>query len=134
MSHSLRVDPADATPIWRQIEQGMQRLVASGALAPGAGVPSVRDLAQDLGVNPMTVSKAYQRLSDAGVFEVRRGEGTFVASSPPLLKRGERTKALRESAARYVSVAATLSASEAEAVGEVRAAWSQIRGGQGGER
>jgi GntR family transcriptional regulator len=73
MSHALRVDPRDAVPIWRQIEDGVRRLVAAGALSPGATVPSVRDLARDLRVNPATVSKAYQRLTDAGVLEVRRG-------------------------------------------------------------
>ena len=69
----LRIDPTDATPIWSQIEEGLRRLVASGALAPGAVVPSVRDLARELRINPATVAKAYQRLTDAGVLTVRRG-------------------------------------------------------------
>jgi GntR family transcriptional regulator len=54
----LRIDPSDATPIWSQIEEGLRRLVASGALGPGAVVPSVRDLARELRVNPATVAKA----------------------------------------------------------------------------
>ena len=73
------------------------------ALAPGAAVPSVRDLARELKVNPMTVSKAYQRLSEAGVFEVKRGEGTFVAQAPPVMRRAETTRTLREAAGRYVA-------------------------------
>ena len=120
-------------PIWRQIELGIQRLVASGALAPGATVPSVRELAQELGVNPMTVSKAYQRLAEAGVVEVRRGEGTYVATSPPALARGERSRVLREQAERLVSVAATLGASEAEAVEALQEAWARLRGRRGGK-
>jgi DNA-binding transcriptional regulator YhcF (GntR family) len=72
MSRALRIDPADPRPIWRQIEESVRHLVASGALVAGAPVPSVRDLARDLQVNPATVSKAYQRLTDAGV---RRGSG-----------------------------------------------------------
>ena len=88
MQRALRVDPRDATPIWRQIEEGLRRLVASGALAPGTGVPSVREMAADLRINPATVAKAYQRLTDAGVLAVRRGEGTFVAEFPPSLPKG----------------------------------------------
>src|SRR5947209_2867682 len=63
---TLRIDPQDPRPIWRQIEETVRHLVASGSLAAGTGVPSVRDLARELQVNPATVSKAYQRLTDAG--------------------------------------------------------------------
>ena len=131
MSAGFRVDPKDAVPIWRQIEIGLRRLVASGALAPGAAVPSMRDLAQELGVNPMTVSKAYQRLADAGVVETRRGEGTFVAARPPR-SRGERGRDLRQEADRYASAAATLDASEEEAAQELKAAFGRLRRETGG--
>jgi len=126
MSHALRVDPRDAVPIWRQIEDGVRRLVATGALASGAAVPSVRDLARDLRVNPATVSKAYQRLTDAGVLEVRRGEGTFVAAAPPAMARSERTRTLRDAAARYAAIAVTLGAKESEALEQLRNAWSDV--------
>jgi GntR family transcriptional regulator len=126
MSHALRVDPRDAVPIWRQIEEGVRGLVGTGALPPGQGVPSVRDLARDLRVNPATVSKAYQRLTDAGVLEVRRGEGTFVAEAPPIPPRSERARMLREAAARYATVAITLGTKRDEAVEQLRAAWSTV--------
>ena len=83
MREALRVDPGDAVPIWRQIEEGLRRMVASRALPPGSPVPSVRDMARELRVNPATVSKAYQRLVDAGILAVKRGEGTFVAEGAP---------------------------------------------------
>lgn len=133
MAPRLGVDPRDAVPIWRQIEQGVRRLVARGALAPGDSVSSVRELAQELGVNPMTVAKAYRSLTEAGVLAVRRGEGTFVAESPPAMARGERARALREAAERFVTEALTLAAAEQEAAGEVRAAWARFGRG-GGER
>ena len=95
-ARGVRVDPAAAAPLWSQIEEGMRRLVASGGLTAGAAVPSVRDLARDLRVNPATVSKAYQHLTDAGVLEVRRGDGTYVSPTAPSLSRGERSRALRE--------------------------------------
>jgi GntR family transcriptional regulator len=129
---ALRVDPKDAAPIWRQIEEGVRRLVASGALRAGGLVPSVRELASDLQVNPATVSKAYQRLTDAGVLEVRRGEGTFVAAAPPAMGRPEKTRALRESAARYAAVAVTLGIEQTDAVDELRAAWPRPTSGSAG--
>ena len=129
---ALHVDAASAVPIWFQIEEGIRRLVASGALAAGGSIPSVRELARELRVNPATVSKAYQRLTEAGVLHVRRGDGTYVAEAPPALGRTEKSRALRESASRYAGVALTLGASRDEAGTELEAAWRQLeRGGKG---
>ncbi len=132
MSSGFRVDPKDAVPIWRQIELGVKRLVASGALVPGVAVPSMRDLAQELGVNPMTVSKAYQRLADSGVVETRRGEGTFVAARTTARGRAERNRDLKQQADRFASAAATLGASEPEAIAEIRAAFARLNRATGG--
>src|SRR5260370_41531356 len=82
---ALHVDPTDAVPIWSQIEEGIRRLVASGALSPGAAVPSVRDLARELSINPATVAKAYQRLAGAGGLPTRRGAGAHASALPPPL-------------------------------------------------
>lgn len=120
MSRGLSVDPTDAVPLWKQIEENVRRLVASGALKPGAAVPSVRDLARELSINPATVAKGYQRLVDAGILAVKRGEGTFVAEKPPAISRGDRDKELEGCALRYASLAVTLSASNEEAVEHVK--------------
>jgi GntR family transcriptional regulator len=130
----LTIDVKDAVPIWKQIEQGVRHLVASRALRPGSVVPSVRDLARDLRVNPMTVSKAYQRLTEQGVLEVRRGEGTFVAAGPPAVPAAERSRVLRTAATRLVSVAATLGTSREDVLGAVRGAWDETVTKRGGER
>lgn len=130
---ALHVDPSDSTPIWSQIEEGLRRLVATGALSPGAPVPSVRDLARELSINPATVAKAYQRLTEAGVLCVRRGDGTYVADSPPSMGRDKRHKALREGALRYASLAATLGAALPESARELTAAWKLLGGGPKGE-
>jgi len=130
----IRIDPRAALPIWAQIEEGVRRLVGAGGLRPGRPLPSVRDLARELRVNPMTVSKAYQRLADAGVVVARRGEGTFVADGPPQLTRAERARALREAASRYVSLAVTMGVSKDEAAREVAAAWDGAMRSRGGER
>ena len=135
MQLTLRIDPGDAAPIWSQIEEGVRRLVASGALPAGAPAPSVRELARELRVNPATVSKAYQRLCDAGVLTVRRGEGTFVAETAPRMDAAERRGLLRTGALRYASLARTAGAVRDEAVGAVHEAWAQLEGGAvGGER
>jgi GntR family transcriptional regulator len=129
MSRNLRIDPADSRPIWRQIEEGMRHLVASGALLAGSPVPSVRDLARDLQVNPATVSKAYQRLTDAGVLAVRRGEGTYVSDAPPKLPDAERSRRLLQGALRYASLAVTIGAGRDEAAETLEDAWHSLASG-----
>jgi GntR family transcriptional regulator len=131
MSRNLRIDPADSRPIWRQIEESVRHLVASGALAAGAPVPSVRDLARDLQVNPATVSKAYQRLTDAGVLMVRRGEGTYVSDAPPELPAIERNRRLLQGALRYASLAVTIGAGRDEAAETLEEAWRSLSSGGG---
>ncbi|HEV8578178.1 MAG TPA: GntR family transcriptional regulator [Thermoanaerobaculia bacterium] len=129
MPPTLRIDPRDARPIWRQIEENVQHLVARGALPPGTLVPSVRDLARELQVNPATVSKAYQRLTDSGVLTVRRGEGTFVAEVPPPPWDTRRNGRLLEEAVRYASLAVTLGADREEALATFEAAWRSLKDG-----
>jgi GntR family transcriptional regulator len=119
----IRVNPALPQPIWSQIEDAVRQLVASGALGPGAALPSVRDLARVERINPNTVAKAYQRLVEAGVLESRRGEGTFVAPHPPVMPAAERARTLREAALRYASLAVNLGASRTEAATLLAAAW-----------
>jgi GntR family transcriptional regulator len=71
-----------AEPIYRQLVEQARRLVAGGQLAAGDEMPSVREVAQALAVNPMTVSKAYGLLEMEGVLARRRGLGMVVADQP----------------------------------------------------
>jgi GntR family transcriptional regulator len=134
MSRGLSVDPSDAVPLWKQIEENVRRLVASGALKPASVMPSVRDLARDLSINPATVTKGYQRLVDAGILVVKRGEGTFVSEKPPSFPRGEREKELESGAVRYASLAVTLGAANEEAVEQVKRSLGFLRKKSGGTR
>jgi GntR family transcriptional regulator len=120
------INPSDASPIWRQIEEGMRRMISLGMLSPGDVVPSVRDLAQQLRVNPNTVARAYQRLTDAGVFAVRRGEGTFVSDTPVPLRKSERNETLRDAAYRYAGTAISVAASREEAGAELVRAYERL--------
>ena len=120
------INPSDPAPIWRQIEEGIRRLIALGALQSGGAVPSVRDLARDLRVNPNTVARAYQRLSEVGVLMVKRGEGTFVADSPSQPKKAERNGAIREAASRYASTAIAVGIGVEDAVEEFEQSFDRI--------
>lgn len=132
MTTLLTIDPSDAAPIWRQIEDGVRRMVVSGVLAAGTSVPSVRDLARELRVNPATVSKAYQRLTAAGVLEVRRGEGTFVALREAGLVDAERRALLEDEARRFADAARDLGADIEGALDGVRRAWGDDDDAAGG--
>jgi GntR family transcriptional regulator len=120
------INPADAAPIWKQIEDGMRRMIQLGSLRPGELVPSVRDLAKSLRVNPNTVARAYQRLTDLGVFAVRRGEGTYVADEPSQPKRSERNEKLRMAAASYAGTAIAVGASLDEATEELESSYDKL--------
>jgi len=122
----LRINPASSAPIWRQIEDGLSRLITTGILSPGDPIPSVRDLARELSVNPATVSKAYQRMVDGELLTVRRGEGTFVSENKPQLRKSERRDTLRKGADHYASVIVSVGASTGEAVSEIRGAIRRI--------
>jgi GntR family transcriptional regulator len=120
------INPTNAAPIWRQIEEGMRRMISLGSLSPGDTVPSVRELAQRLRVNPNTVARAYQRLTDAGVFSVRRGEGTFVSDEPAQLRKSERNETLRDAAHRYAGTAMSVGASLEEASAELENSYERL--------
>jgi DNA-binding transcriptional regulator YhcF (GntR family) len=71
--------PGAAEPIYRQIGSQLRRLIASGQLTPGEVLPSVRDLAVQHAINPMTVSRAYCQLEGEGLLTRLRGKGMVVA-------------------------------------------------------
>ena len=74
------IDPADRTPLHAQLERGIKAAIATGRLALGEQLPTVRQLAVDLRVNANTVAKVYAYLEREGMLETRRGVGTFVAA------------------------------------------------------
>jgi GntR family transcriptional regulator len=131
MQAAFPIDPSDPRPIWRQIEENVRHLVASGALRPSTSMPSVRELARGLAVNPATVAKAYQRLADAGVLAVRRGDGTYVASAPPALSAAQLHERLHAAALRYASLAATLGATAQQAAAALESAWRALDSDRG---
>jgi GntR family transcriptional regulator len=102
----VSLDAADATPIYAQVERGLRAAIAAGRLKPGDQLPTVRELAVDLRVNANTVARVYSELERAGVFETRRGVGTFVrASRTEARPASEHAKRLRAFATRALSEA-----------------------------
>ena len=77
----LEIDLTSDVPIYRQIRDRIVRGAASGALAPGERLPTVRQLAADLGVNPMTVNKAYALLKTEGIIVMDRRHGAQMCES-----------------------------------------------------
>ena len=74
----LRIDMTSDTPIYQQIRNQIVFAVAKGDLKPGDDLPTVRQLAQDIGVNPMTVNKAYALLKEEGVIIIGRRHGAQI--------------------------------------------------------
>ena len=81
-AHSISIDPGSGVPFYRQIIDRTLLAIASGELKPGQRLPTVRQVAIDLHVNPNTVSRAYRELDIRRIVTTQRGTGTFVAAGP----------------------------------------------------
>ena len=87
----------DSQPIYRQLRDRVVAMILDGVLKEGDPLPSVRTVAADYRVNPLTVLKSYQELVDEGLVESRRGLGMFInVGARDLLLKGERKKFLSE--------------------------------------
>ena len=92
----LHVDPLAAEPLFEQVVAQVKGAVARGDLKPGDKLPSVRELARELRINPNTVARAYRELEGSGVIATRRGAGCFVKEGASALKHSERKRRLAE--------------------------------------
>ncbi len=87
----------DGSPIYRQLKERVVAMIIDGELKPGDALPSVRTVAADYQLNPITVSRAFQELADEGLVEKRRGLGMFVIEgAPQKLLSSERQRFLNE--------------------------------------
>ena len=78
----IRIDPESEVPIYQQIVHSIKHQVATGRLKPGEQLPTVRELAADLRINPNTVARAYDQLDSDTVISTQQGRGTYVRERP----------------------------------------------------
>ena len=102
------IDPRSPTPLYAQIAARVRMAVASGDLTEGDALPSVRQLARTLRVNPATVVQAYRELEMDGFVEMRHGAGTFVQAVSAPVRAEERDRLATEIARQALTSAARL--------------------------
>lgn len=112
MTIAVRLEPNDPTPPYEQLRRQLVAAIESGTLAPGTRLPTVRQLAGDLGVAAGTVMRAYAALEVNGLIVTRRGGGTAVSASPPTLPDVERQRRLAGLAASLVVQARRIGATD----------------------
>lgn len=114
----FQIDPHSGVPVYRQLMDQIKYYAASGTLAAGDQLPSIRELAQSLAVNPTTIVKAYNELVHEGAIELRQGKGAFISAQATELPLHEREKALRR-IARQLAVEASQMGAETDRVLEI---------------
>ncbi len=99
----LRLDLASGVPVYRQIIDQVTGGIAAGALKPGQQLPTVRQLAVDLSINPNTVIRAYREMEIRGVLETQQGTGTFIGSQEIRRDDAERQRQLNQLAGEFLA-------------------------------
>jgi GntR family transcriptional regulator len=95
----FRLDASSGVPVYRQIIDQVTGGVASGTLAPGDQLPTVRQVSVDLAINPNTVMRAYRELEIRGLLETQQGTGTFISRQKNKRPTAERQRQLTQLAA-----------------------------------
>ncbi len=97
------IDPRSSTPLYAQIAARFRVAIAAGELRTAALLPSVRDLAARLRVNPATIAQAYRELEAEGLVEIRHGAGTYVRELAPGRRTRERARQAKALAERVLA-------------------------------
>lgn len=109
-----QIDSRSTIPLYAQIATRIKVAIAAGDLSPGSGLPSVRQLAGQLRINPATVVQAYRELESEGFVEMRQGAGTFVRDLPEQRREEERSQQATAFARRTLAEAGRLRISPRE--------------------
>ncbi len=128
------IQPSGSEPLFQQIVNSVKRGVATGRLRPGDKLPSVRDLAKELVINPNTVARAYQVLESEGVTLSRRGAGTFVAERRVVMRRDAMRRQLEEALAAALTDAVNQGLAEEDMRKSFEAVLRRFRFEEGGKR
>ena len=99
---AIQINPHSGVPVYRQVIDQVKFLVSGGALQKGDQLPSIRDLAKQLTINPTTIAKAYEHMANEGLVEKRPGKGVFISDFSQALNKAEKEQKLRELARQLV--------------------------------
>jgi GntR family transcriptional regulator len=116
----LHLDHHSGEPVYRQIVEAIKYKVASGQLADGDALPSIRDLADQLKINPGTVVRAYDELGHAGLVVMQQGKGVFITARRDAAPTAVRRKAIANLARRLLAEASRMGAGTDETLKIVR--------------
>jgi GntR family transcriptional regulator len=103
----IKLDLKSGVPFYRQVIDQVKAAIATESLSPGDRLPTVRQLAVDLSINPNTVSRAYTELELTGLVETQMGSGTFVGSRPVERNDVERRRMLDQLCQEFLSKVST---------------------------
>jgi len=99
---NFTLDPANGTPIYRQIIQQIEYAILSGRMRPGDRLPTIRSLAVELKTNPNTIARAYNELEIRGILATQVGSGTFISDKKPVMEDDSLNRKIREVVGRFV--------------------------------
>ncbi len=115
----FRLNDSSGVPVYRQLIDQIQAGIAIGALPAGAQLPTVRQVAVDLAINPNTVMRAYRELEIRGVLDTQQGTGTFIGSQTVAGTEDERTRRLHQLIDEFMARAGSGGFSLEEILGEL---------------
>ncbi len=126
----IQVDVRSRVPIYEQIVNSFKQMTMSGILSPDEKLPSVRDLSQELTINPNTIQKAYQELERQNIIYTKRGQGSFVNPNIQAINKEEKMEDLIEEIKRIVIESMYLGISKEEFLKLITSAYEDSSNGQ----
>jgi GntR family transcriptional regulator len=126
----FQINSHSGVPVYRQMMDQVKYYVASGALKPGDQLPSIRELAQKLAINPTTVVRVYNDLEHEGIIEMRHGKGAFVADAGRRMTAAERKQTLRRLARQLAVEAVQMGVPASQVLQAVREELAELQDGE----
>mgnify|MGYP001264634025 FL=1 len=123
----VKIDIRSRTPIYEQIIESIREMVVKGVLRPSDKLPSVREMAKDMTLNPNTVQKAYQELERQGLICTVRGRGTFICEDIKPKDQEEKINELLAEMKKLLVAAIYLGLKKEEVIVEIEKLYEEIR-------
>lgn len=127
MAQRFEVDKKSNLPVYAQLEERIRFLIHSGELKSGDSLPTVRELAVQLGVNANTVARVYRELSREGLLRLERGIGTFVAESAQQTMKQSEFKAFEGAVLDVIAMAKGAGMTASEVAQFIQARWMEVQ-------